>query len=69
MHKVKLDKNRMQKKQLDFDTWRALMEDFGYLLLATSFVSRLFSTFYEIVIIEISAIIFCMYKFATVKNK
>ena len=58
------------KKKLDFETWRVLMEGFGYLLLATSFVSRLFSAFYEIVIIiEILAIIFCMYKVATVKNK
>ena len=60
---------KKHEKKLDFEIWRVLMEGFGYLLLATSFVSRLFFTFYEIVIIEISAIIFCMYKVATVKNK
>ena len=69
MHKEKLDKNRMQKKQLDFDTWRALMEGFGYLLLATSFLSRLFSIYYEFIIFcEIFGIVLCMYKIITSKR-
>ncbi len=57
------NKPKQQVHKFNFEMWKALIETVGYVLLATSFISKIFGKYYEIVIIlETVLIIFCALK-------
>ncbi len=64
-----INKPKLAENKFHFEVWKGLIEAVGYVLLATSFISKLFGKYYEIVIIlETVLIIFCAFKMTTSKR-